>query len=183
MVYHCEPPDLFNFSYKLGQTGINVNTEQYLEIMFKRKVMMDQIIIEKKTNEKNAQWIREMRKCPNHETFAVCDLVLVYHPLGSVLQSPSRKLNRNWIGPLRIQTVLDNTHYLYSDWSGMFIPKRFHTNRPKQYYMNLDELSKNGQLKIVENVNELYVMWNDLKEDELPKESFQETENGEDITA
>ena len=46
MVYHCEPPDLFNFNYKPGQTGINVTTEQYLEIMFKRKAMMDQIVID-----------------------------------------------------------------------------------------------------------------------------------------
>ena len=35
MVYHCGPPDLFNFNYKPGQTGINVSTKQYLEIMFK----------------------------------------------------------------------------------------------------------------------------------------------------
>ena len=96
MVYHCEPPDLFNFNYKPGQMAINVTTEQYLE-MFKRKAMMDQIIIEKKSYEKNTQWIREMRKYPNHEIFAIGDLVLVYHPLGSVLQSPSRKLNRNWV--------------------------------------------------------------------------------------
>ena len=123
MVYHTEPPDLFNFNYKLGKTGINVRTDQYMEIMFKRKAMMDQIIIDKKTYEKNTQWIREMRKYPDHETFTVGDLVLVYHPLGSVLNSPSRKLNRNWVGPLRIQTVLDNTHYLCSDWSGMLVPK------------------------------------------------------------
>ena len=57
-------------------------TEQYLEIMFKRKAMMDQIIIKKKTYEKNIQWIREMSKYRNHETFAIGDLVLVYHPLG-----------------------------------------------------------------------------------------------------
>ena len=113
---------------------------------------------------------KRMRKYPNHETFAVGDLVLVYHPLGSVLQSPSIKLNRNWIGPLRIQTVLDNTHYFCSDWSGMLMPKRFHINRLKQYYMNLGEIGKNGQLKIVENVNELYDIWNGIKEDEVPKE-------------
>ena len=111
MVYHSEPPDLFNFNYKPEQTGINVSTKQYLELMFKRKAIMDQMIVERKSYEKNTQWIREMRKYPNHETFSIGDLVLVYHPLGSVLQSPSRKLNRNWIGPLRIQTVLDNTHY------------------------------------------------------------------------
>ena len=27
MVYHTEPPDLFNFNYKPGKTGINVRTE------------------------------------------------------------------------------------------------------------------------------------------------------------
>ena len=35
---------------------------------------------------------------------------------------------------------------------------------------------------MVENVNELYDMWIDLRVDELPKESHQKTENGEDMT-
>ena len=140
--------------------------------MRKKKTLVEQLIIDRKTYEKNTQRVRKMRKCPDHETFAVGDLVLVNHPLGSVLQSSSKKLNRNWIGPVRILTVLDNTHYLCSDWSGMLIPKRFHINRLKQYYMNLGEMNENGQLKIVENVNELYDIWNDIKEDEL-KESSQ----------
>ena len=63
MVYHCE---------------------KYLEIMFKIKAMMDQIIIEKEIYEQNTQWVRERRKYPNDETFAVRKLVLVYHLLGSV---------------------------------------------------------------------------------------------------
>ena len=140
--------------------------------MRKRKSLVDQLIIDRKTYEKNTQWVREMRKYSDHETFAVGDLVLVNHPIGSVLQSPSKTLNRNWIGPVRIQTVLDNTHYLCSDWSGRLIPKRFHVNRLKKYYMNLGEINENGQLKKVENVNELYDIWNDIREDEL-KESSQ----------
>ena len=170
MVYHVEPPDLFNFNYKPGKTGIKVTTEQYLEIM-KRKNLMDQLIIDRKTYEKSTQWVRELRKYPDHETFAVGDLVLVNHPLGSVLQSPSKKLNRNWIGPVRIQTVLDNTHYLCSDWSGRLIPKRFHINRLKQYYMNLGEMDENGQLKIIENVRQLYDTWKDIEEDEMRENS------------
>ena len=120
-----------------------------------------------------------MRKYPNHQTFAVGDHVLIYHPLGSVLQSPSRKLNRNWVGPVRIQTVLDNAHYMCSHWSGRLIPMRFHINRLKQYYMNLGELAEIGQLKIVENVNELYDIWDGIKEYELLKES---PENDKDMT-
>ena len=56
-----------------------------------------------------------------------------------------------------------------SDWSGMLVPKRFHINRLKQYYMNLGEIGENGKLMIVQNVNELYDIWQDLKGDELPK--------------
>ena len=63
MVYHSEPPDLFNFNYKPEQTGINVSTKQYLDQMFQKKVLMDQLI-ERKSYEKNTQWIRELRKYP-----------------------------------------------------------------------------------------------------------------------
>ena len=38
--------------------------------------------------------------------------------------------------------------------------------------MNLGEIGENGQLKIVQNVNELYDIWQDLKEDELHKREF-----------
>ena len=135
------------------------------------------MIVERKSYEKNTQWIRELRKHPNHETFSVGDLVLV-----SVLQSPSRKLNRNWIGPLRVQTVLDNTHYWCSDWSRKLIPKRFHINRLKQYYMNLGEIGEDGQLKIVQNVKALYDIWNELKEDEIITDSSQENVNKSNVT-
>ena len=37
--------------------------------------------------------------------------------------------------------------------------------------MNLGELGENGQLKIVENVKELYDIWNDIKEDDLKRSS------------
>ena len=59
MVYHTEPPDLCNFNYKPRKTGINVRTDHYMEIMFKRKAMMDQIIIDKKTYEKNTHGLEK----------------------------------------------------------------------------------------------------------------------------
>ena len=46
MVYHSEPPDLFNFNYKPEQTGINVSTKQYLDQMFQKKILMNQLIVE-----------------------------------------------------------------------------------------------------------------------------------------
>ena len=46
--------------------------------------------------------------------------------------------------------------------------------------MNLGEIGKDGQLKIVENVNELYDIWNGLKEDELVTDSSQGNVNREE---
>ena len=46
--------------------------------------------------------------------------------------------------------------------------------------MNLGELGQNGHLKVVENFYELYDMWKDPKENEIPKDSVQETDNVKD---
>ena len=48
--------------------------------------------------------------------------------------------------------------------------------------MNLGELDENGQLKIVQNVNELYEKWNELKEDGMITDSAQANVNNEKIT-
>ena len=48
--------------------------------------------------------------------------------------------------------------------------------------MNLGEIGKDGQLKIVQNVNELYDIWNELKEDEIVTDSSQEHVNKGDVT-
>ena len=46
----------------------------------------------------------------------------------------------------------------------ILVPKRFNINRLKQYYLNLGEVGEDGQLNIVQNKNELYEVWYDLKE-------------------
>ena len=43
--------------------------------------------------------------------------------------------------------------------------------------MDLGELGENGQLKIVQNVNELYEKWNELKEDGMITDSVQANVN------
>ena len=45
--------------------------------------------------------------------------------------------------------------------------------------MNVGEIGKNGQLKIVENVSKMYDIWKDIKEDEVGNES---SENDKEMT-
>ena len=166
MIYHCEPPDLFSFDYKPDKTGLQVRTTLYMQLMQHRRMLMLKIIAEKKRYDAESRLVREIRKYPNAQGFAIGDLVLIYHEGGSILHSSSKKLTRNWIGPLRIQAILDDTHYLISDWSGQLLPKRFHINRLKPYSINLGRITKEGSLELVKNTRELYKRWHEIIEDE-----------------
>ena len=133
--------------------------------MKQRKEIMDKIIISRKKYETENRLVREMRKFPDAHGFAIGDLVMIYHEIGSVLHSASKKLKRNWIGPLRIQAILDGTHYLVSDWTGQLLPKRIHFNRLKPYVMNLGKINEEGILKTATNTRELFKRWKEIKED------------------
>ena len=72
--------------------------------------------------------------------FEVEDLVFLDYEGGSLLRAPSKKLKRNWIGPLKIHQVLDNTHYVVSDWDEKLLSPNIHINRLKRCILNLDEI-------------------------------------------
>ena len=99
--------------------------------------------------------------------YAVGDLVMIYHPYGSELQAPSKKLVRNWLGPVKIQAILDDTHYICTDWLGKLIPKKFHVNRLKPFSIFLGELcTEKMKLDIAENMQQLHAKWANVQSDQ-----------------
>ena len=165
MVYHQTPPDLFNFDFDPERTGLKIDTKNYFELMKQRKEIMDKIIISRKKYETESRLVREMRKFPDAHGYGIGDLVMIYHETDSVLHSASKKLKRNWIGPLRIQAILDDTHYLVSVWTGQLLPKRIYFNRLKPYVMNLGKINEEGILETATNTRELFKRWKEIKED------------------
>ena len=162
MVFIQQPPDLMNFDFDPDRSGLKVNTQQYMEVMAKRQKQMKGIIKERKELEAKTQQIREMRRNPDYKGFAMGDLVFLYHGPGSVLQAPARKLKKNWIGPLRIQGILDDSHYLISDWQGKLLPQKVHVNRLKPCTINLGGISEDGMLEVVSNTRELFSKWKEI---------------------
>ena len=57
---------------------------------------MDKIIISRKKYETKSRLVREMRKFPDAHSYAIGDLVMIYHETGSVLHSASKKLDRTF---------------------------------------------------------------------------------------
>ena len=53
-------------------------------------------------------------------------------PYSSSLQSKAQRFRQDYIGPLAIDTKLDDTHYLLKDVTGRTLPGDYHINRIKR---------------------------------------------------
>ena len=68
----------------------------------------------------------------NVETFEPNDLVYLLAPYSSSLQSRAQKFRQDYIGPLAIDTKIDDIHYLLKDVMGRTLPGDYHINRIKR---------------------------------------------------
>ena len=174
IMYLRTPPDELDFNFVPDKTGIKVDVQRYMEVMKKRREQVNRLVKERNKVEAETQYIREMRRHPNEKMFRVGDLVFLDYEGGSILRAPSRKLKRNWIGPLKIHQVLDNTHYIVSDWNEKLLSPKVHVNRLKRCILNLQEINERGQLNVANNVRDLFCKW-----EEVLKKLRRRNENGE----
>ena len=164
MVYNKQPPDKLSFDFDPTKSGIKVDTPLYMIFMDQSKSLINQMIMRRKKYEAESQLVRESRKYPDVHGYAIGDLVLINHSPSSVLKAPSRKLKRDWVGPFKIQAIIDDSHYMISDWTGQLSHKRFHVNRLKPFSLSLGKV-KDGKLQTVHNTRELFRIWKNIKED------------------
>ena len=127
-----------------------------METMRKRTGQVNRLVKERKKVEAETQYIREMRRHPNEKMFRVGNFVFLDYEGGSMLKAPSRKLKISWIGPLKICQVLDNTHYIVSDWDQKLLSPKIHVNRLKRCMLSLQEIYEKGQLHVANNVRDLF---------------------------
>ena len=164
MVYNKQPPDKLSFDFDPTKSGIKIDTPLYMIFMNQSKLLINQMIMRRKKYEAESQLVRESRKYPDVLGYAVGDLVLINHSPSSVLKAPSRKLKRDWVGPFKIQAIIDDSHYMISDWTGQLSHKRFHVNRLKPFSLSLGKV-KDDKLQTVHNTRELFRIWKNIKED------------------
>ena len=88
------------------------------------------------------------RMLTNIETFAVNDIVYLLAPHASALQSNAQKFRQDYVGPLAIDTKLDDTHYLLKDITGHTLKGDYHINRLKR----AGEITPEGIIKSYEQL-------------------------------
>ena len=166
VVYLQPPPDLFNFDFDPDKSGIKIETARYMEHMKQKREDISKLVYERKRIEAETRYIQELRKYPDELDFKVGDFVFFNYEGGSVLHAPSKKFKRSWIGPLKIHQVLDETHFILSDWDERLLSPKIHINRIKRYYLNLRNIKEDGHLEVITNVHELYDRWKELMDKE-----------------
>ena len=66
------------------------------------------------------------------ETYQSNDLVHLLAPYSLSLESSAQKFQQDYVGPLAIDTNLDDTHYLLKDITSRTLPGDFHINPIKR---------------------------------------------------
>ena len=149
MVFLRPPPDITTFDIHPEVEGITLPVKDYMALMEERLKLMTKMVKDEKKRQQELQVQQEKRRHPKYTGYEKGDLVLFKYNLGSNLQMSSRKFKSPWIGPVKIQAVLDDSHYLVSDWEGECLPVEIETHRLKPYHMNIYE---DGEMMSLQNI-------------------------------
>ena len=104
-----------------------VEYREFFRLLLDRAKMCRDMELEWRTLQ--ALELRDKNKMlTNIETFEPNDLVYLLAPYSSSLQSSAQKFRQDYIGPLAIDTKLDDTHYLLKDVTGRTLPGDYHIN-------------------------------------------------------
>ena len=138
IVFLKPPPDLTTLTFDpfKGQTK---TIDEYMKLLKDRFDVIRKLVTEKRIADQQQQLINQQRTVQKESVLAVGDLVYLFAPTASALKAPSRKFKQDWIGPLQIQAVLDETHYMVADLEGQTIPAfgTIHRNRLRVCFVNL----------------------------------------------
>ena len=155
LVFLKDPPNLLDWEFPPMYEGLSLPAKQYLQLMEGRFNLIKKIVIDQKIREQNMQYYRDKRMHPQYQILAVGDLVCLDSEYCSDLKTTNAKLKKRWIAPLKIQAVLDDSHYFISDWNGEVPAISMYIHRLKPYRINMG-LIKDGQLVTVSTVRQLF---------------------------
>ena len=85
----------------------------------------------------------QLKMLTNTEMFAENDIVYLLAPHASALQTNAQKFRQDYVGPLTIDTKIDETHYLLKDITGRTLKGDYHINHLKR----AGEISPDGVVK------------------------------------
>ena len=130
LVFARKPQQLTSFEI-LKITSFPVEYREFFRLLLEQAKMYRDMDLEWCTLQ--ALELRDKHKMlTNVEAFEPNDLAYLLAPYSSSLQSKAQKFRQDYIGPLAIDTKIDDTHYLLKDVTGRTLPGDYHINHIKR---------------------------------------------------
>jgi hypothetical protein len=113
-----------------------------MEELKNRFIHIKKVVADKHFKDQHEQLEQEKRANVEMHIFALGDLVYLWAPSATTLNTQSKKFVQEWIGPLQIQAIYDDTHFGLADWYGNIIPffGTVHRRRLRPCYVNLGKI-------------------------------------------
>ena len=106
---------------------IPVTYREYYNLLLARSQMVGRLLLEWRTQQA-LEFKNRNRQFTKEEIFEDDQMVYLFAPHSSALQTSTTKFRQDFIGPLFIDTTLDKTHYRLKDATGLLLDGTYHMN-------------------------------------------------------
>ena len=110
---------------------ISGNYTEYVEFLYKRLKLISRTVLDFQAQLQNSQAHKQSQKVKNRRPFSEGMLVYLLAPSASALQTHSKKIRMDFIGPFCISSMLDPTNCILEDLTGRRVLGIYHVNRLK----------------------------------------------------
>ena len=100
---------------------------EYYNLSLARAQLVGRILLEWRTKQA-LEYESIAKRFRNKEIFQDNQMVYLLAPHASALQTNTTKFKQDFIGPLFIDTALDETHYRLKDATGLLLDATYHMN-------------------------------------------------------
>ena len=130
LVFARKPRHLTSFEIP-KITSFPVEYREFFTLLIERARLYREMDLEWRTLQA-LELTNKNKMLTNIEQYNPNELVYLLASYSSSLQLNAQKFRQDYVGPLAIDTKLDDTHYLLKDITGRTLPGDFHINRIKR---------------------------------------------------
>ena len=131
LVFLKKPPDILDLYFK----PLATIAKGYRDYCLKMRAKLDNVssfITELKTFQQQRQTLEKNTQTKTPKVFQKGPLVYLFAPSVVSLQTNTKKCCADFVGPLVINRILDETHYILSDLQGRILCGVYHVRRLKK---------------------------------------------------
>ena len=148
LVFARKPRQLTSFEMPKLNT-IEPEYREFFKLLMEKAKMYRDMDLEWHTQQA-LELQNKNRMLTNIEAFAENDIVYLLAPHTSAVQSNAQKFRQDYVGPLAIDTKIDDTHYLLKDITGRTLKGDYHINRLRK----AGEIIPEGVIKSYEQLHQ-----------------------------